>query len=115
MQPAEAWPPPQSPTHQQNTERGSYGPDAPPLTQGSLACPQLLSVKLTKERTPYNHISPKTIQVISHPYSSGVFHVLGKVIMNGRPDRKLEHNHQRRVLSKQAKGNRKLKGDKWQE
>lgn len=61
LQPAEAWPPPQSPTHQQNSERGSYGLEAPPLTQGGLACPQLLTVKLTEERASRNHVSSETI------------------------------------------------------
>ena len=78
LQPAEAWPLPQSPTHQQNTGTGPCGLDAPSLTQGSLACPQLLSVKLTKERIPHNHVSLEIIQIISHSYLSGVFHVLRK-------------------------------------
>lgn len=75
-QPAAVWPPPQSPAHQQNTERGPYGLDVPPLTEGCWACLQLLSVKLTKERIPRSHPSPDIIQTTSHPYSANIFYVL---------------------------------------
>lgn len=73
---AEAWPPPQSPARQQNTERGSCGLDAPSLTQGGLAGLQLPSVELTKGRTPHNHVSSEIIQIMSPSYSSNIFHVL---------------------------------------
>ena len=75
-QPAAVWPPPQSPAHQQNTERGPYGLDVPSLTEGCWACLQLLSVKLTKERIPRSHPSPDIIQTTSHPYSANIFYVL---------------------------------------
>ena len=75
-QPAAAWPPPQSLARQPNTERGSYGLDGPPLTQGSWARLQRRSVKLTKERTTHNHPSSEIIHITSHSYSSNIFHVL---------------------------------------
>ena len=99
-QPAAVWPPPQSPAHQQNTERGPYGLDVPSLTEGCWACLQLLSVKLTKERIPHSHPSPDIIQTTSHPYSANSFYIL-KCNNEWRAKRKSEQSHQRRELSEQ--------------
>lgn len=89
---AEAGPAPQSPAGPQSTAQGPYGLVAPSLTPESLACLQLLSVKLTKKKRSCNYISSEIIQVMSHYYPPNIF--CAEVSTNGRPKRKFEHHHQ---------------------